>query len=109
MEILFDSGILIAGLIIYYFEYKPVPKKVTMEDFWKYGVGNGIIGESLIIVGIIGLFCEDHIYSFMDKLNDFWLVLVLVAGLGSMFYLPWIIRVVKRSIIRHKQERDGQQ
>ena len=27
MEILFDSGILIAGLIIYYFEYKPVPKK----------------------------------------------------------------------------------
>lgn len=109
MEILFYIAMVFAGGIIYYFEYTPAPKDVSKKDFWRYGVGNGIIGTSLIIAGSICLFCEDHVSSYVDNLNDFWTALVIIATLGAGFYIPWIIRTIKRKIIRRKDTRQGKQ
>ena len=70
MAILFDTALVLVGIIVYYFEYTPVPKKVSMKDLWKYGINDGIIGDSLIMVGILGIF-EDLISPYSDSMNSF--------------------------------------
>ena len=106
METLLYVAMVLGGIIIYYFEYTPAPKDVTKRDFWRYGARNGIIGVSLIIAGSVCLFCEDHVYSYISKLNDFWSILVIIATLGAGFYFPWIVRIIKKRIIRSRKEFD---
>ena len=103
MAICFCIALVIAGGIIYYFEYTPAPKDASKKDLWKDGVLNGIIGTSMIITGAICLFCEDHVSSYVDNLNDFWTAFVIIATLGAGFYIPWIIRIIKKKTILHKQ------
>lgn len=105
MEILLYTLMILLGVVIYYFEYTPVPDNVSKKDFWRYGVGNGIIGTSFIIAGVVNLFCEDHIYSYIDKLNGFWCAMVIIASLGVCFLLPWMVRILKkRSVGRTRNE-----
>lgn len=102
MKILLFTAMVLAGMVVYYFEYSPVPDNVAKKDFWKFGVWNGVIGISLIIAGVINLFGEDHIYSYIDKLNGFWSGVVIVATVGACFFLPWIVRIVKRTVLRNR-------
>jgi len=104
MEIILYTLMILLGVVIYYFEYTPVPDNVSKKDFWRYGVGNGIIGTSFIIAGVVNLFCEDHIYSYIDKLNGFWCAMVIIASLGACFLLPCVVRILKRSVSRKRNE-----
>lgn len=108
MDIILYTAMVLGGMIVYFFEYTPVPENVSKKEFWRYGIVNGIIGTSLIIAGVVNLFCEDHIYSYVDKLNWFWSTIVIIFSLGACFCLPWIVRIVKRKIIRNRADKKNE-
>ncbi|MCQ2261013.1 MAG: hypothetical protein MJZ77_06470 [Bacteroidales bacterium] len=104
IELIISIGMILVGLVLGYIEYDPTPKNIEKKDlwkFWKYGM-NGIIGESLIIVGIGDI--TSYIFSSFDSMSDFWTIMILVADLGACFLLPWLVHLAKYKIACRKED-----
>lgn len=104
VEILVSVGMIILGMVIYYLEYDPVPKNIEKKDLWKFWkyAADGVVGESLIIAGTLGIYIEDHVFSYVDSLSEFWIAVSLIVDLGACFFLPWIVRIIKQRIYSKK-------
>lgn len=102
-ELLISVAMILAGMVIDFFEYDPGPKNIEKKDiwkFWKYGM-NGIFGETLIIVGIGDITL--YIFSSVDSISDFWTIVILIADLGACFLLPWLVHIIKYNVCQQQK------
>ncbi|MBR1849995.1 MAG: hypothetical protein IJ789_01330 [Bacteroidales bacterium] len=104
-EILFHIIALLLGLVIYFFEYKPVPKNVKKEDLWKYGVFNGIIGDSIVVVAAIGILFSDPVTDTLCRVSDFWAIVLIIILIAAPFLLLWMVKLLKKKVVHNREAR----